>query len=49
MDLGVLTEKDVARMEEEVKAEIEKAFNEIEKLPIALNYENFEKTAVAEL
>ena len=49
MDLSVLTEKDIERMEEEVKAEIEEAFKEIDKLPIALNYDNFEKTAVAEL
>jgi len=49
MDLGVLTEKDIERMEEEVKAEIEEAFQEIEKLPIVMNYENIEKTAVAEL
>jgi len=49
MDLGVLTEKDIERMEEEVKAEIEEAFKEIEKLPIVMNYENIEKTAVAEL
>ena len=49
MDLGVLAEKDIERMEEEVKAEIEEAFQEIEKLPIVMNYENIEKTAVAEL
>jgi len=49
MDLGVLTEKDVERMEKEVKAEIEEAFQEIEKLPIVMNYESIEKTAVAEL
>jgi hypothetical protein len=49
MDLGILTEKDVERMEEEVKAEIEGAFQEIEKLPIVMNYESIEKTAIAEL
>jgi len=49
MDLGILTEKDVEGMEKEVRAEIEEAFNEIEKLPIVMNYENFEKTAIAEL
>jgi pyruvate dehydrogenase E1 component alpha subunit len=49
MDLGILTEKDVERMEEEVKAEIEEAFSKIENLPIVMNYENIEKTAIAEL
>jgi pyruvate dehydrogenase E1 component alpha subunit len=49
MDLGILTEKDIEQMEEEVRAEIEEAFQEIEKLPIIMNYEDIEKTAVAEL
>jgi len=49
MDLGILTEKDIERIEAEVKAEIQDAFNEVEKLPKTVNYANFERTAVAEL
>lgn len=49
MDLGVLTDKDVEQMEAEVKAAIQDAFAQIEKLPPALNYADFAKTAVAEL
>jgi pyruvate dehydrogenase E1 component alpha subunit len=49
MDLGVLTEKNVERIEEEVKADIQAAFKEIENLPWGVDYERFEKTAIAEL
>jgi len=49
MDLGILTDKDVERIEAEVKAEIQAAFAEIEKLPRTVNYADFAKTAIAEL
>jgi TPP-dependent pyruvate/acetoin dehydrogenase alpha subunit len=49
MDLGILTEKDVERIEEEVKADIQAAFQEIENLPLGVDYDTFEKTAIAEL
>jgi len=49
MDLGILTEKDVERIEEEVKADIQAAFKEIENLPGGVDYEKFEQTAIAEL
>jgi TPP-dependent pyruvate/acetoin dehydrogenase alpha subunit len=49
MDLGILTEKDVERIEEEVKADIQAAFKEIENLPLGVDYDTFEKTAIAEL
>jgi len=49
MDLGILTEKDVERIEEEVKTDIQAAFKEIENLPSGVDYEKFEQTAIAEL
>jgi TPP-dependent pyruvate/acetoin dehydrogenase alpha subunit len=49
MDLGILTEKDVERIEEEVKADIQAAFKGIEELPGGVDYDTFEKTAIAEL
>lgn len=49
MDLGILTEKDVEQIEEEVKADIQAAFEEIENLPWGVDYDTFEKTAIAEL
>ena len=50
LDLGVITEADVERLEEEVKAEIQEAFEEVEKLPkVSSPYENLEKLAIAEL
>jgi len=50
VDLGVLTEEDVDRLEEEVKAEIQEVFAEVEKLPkMSSPYENLERLAIAEL
>ena len=55
MDLGVLTEEDVDRLEAEVKAEIQAAFDEVEALPVSIpsyragSLEELEKTAIAEL
>ena len=55
MDLGVLTEEDVDRLEAEVKTEIQAAFDEVEALPVAIpsyragSLEELEKTAIAEL
>ncbi len=47
MDLGVLTQKDVDRLEEEVKAEIQEAFEEVDKLPARSGvYEQLQKTAI---
>jgi len=47
MDLGVLTEEDVDRLEAEVKAEIQAAFDEVEKLPASGgSLEDLKKTAI---
>ncbi len=47
LDLGVLTEEDVDRLEEEVKAEIQETFKEVDKLPARSGvYEQMEKTAI---
>jgi len=55
MDLGVLTEEDVDRLEAEVKAEIQAAFDEVEALPVSIpsyragSLKELEETAIAEL
>ena len=50
MDLGVLTEADVERLEVEAKDEIQGVFDEVDKLPSrAPTYEEMEKLAIAEL
>jgi len=50
MDLGVLTEEDVDRLEAEVKAEIQAAFDEVDKLTASSDaLGELEKTAIAEL
>ena len=50
MDLGVLTEADVERIDAEVKDEIKDAFEEMEKLPAAaISLDSLEKLAIAEL
>ncbi len=55
MDLGVLVEADVDRIEAEVKAEIQAALDEVEALPVTVpsyragSYEELERTAIAEL
>jgi len=50
MDLGVLTEADVERLEKEVAAEIKAAFDEVDKIPARTGvYEEMEKMAIAEL
>ncbi len=50
MDLGVLTEEDVNRIETEVKDEIKDVFEKMEKLPaMASPLGNLEKLAIAEL
>jgi len=50
MDLGVLTEADVERLEKEVAAEIQAALDEVDKIPARTGvYEEMEKTAIAEL
>ena len=47
MDLGVLTEADVDRLEVEVKAEIEAVFEKVDKKPARTGmYEEMEKTAI---
>ncbi|HEY91134.1 MAG TPA: thiamine pyrophosphate-dependent dehydrogenase E1 component subunit alpha [Dehalococcoidia bacterium] len=47
MDLGVLTEADVERLEKEVAAEIQAALDEVDKMPAITNvYEEMEKTAI---
>ena len=47
MDLGVLTEEDVDRLEVEVRAEIQAAFEEVDKLPVRTGiFEEIEKTAI---
>jgi pyruvate dehydrogenase E1 component alpha subunit len=50
MDLGVLTEEDVDRLEAEVKTEVQEVFEEVEKMPpIRRSLEDVERTAIAEL
>ena len=50
MDLGVLTEEDVERLEAEVKDEITDVFDEMDKLPAATGPAgNLEQLAIAEL
>ena len=55
IDLSVLTEEDVDRLEAEVRAQIRAAVEEVEALPVTLpsfraaSLEEFEKTAIAEL
>ena len=49
MDLGVLTQADVDRLEEEVAVEIKAAVEAIKALPPSWTYQEFEKTAIAEL
>jgi pyruvate dehydrogenase E1 component alpha subunit len=49
MDIGVLNEGDINRLEEEIAAEIEAAFEAASALPISRNYEKVKMTAVAEL
>ncbi len=50
MDLGVLTDKAIEIIEAEVKAEIQAAFNEVDKIPANLSfYEDFKKGVIAEL
>jgi TPP-dependent pyruvate/acetoin dehydrogenase alpha subunit len=49
MDLGVLTEKDVERIEAEVKAEIQAALGKAEALPRAGSLQEIEKSAIDEL
>ena len=47
MDLGVLTQEDVDRLEAEVKDEIQAAFNEVDAIPARAGfYEQMEKTAI---
>jgi len=48
-DLGMLTQTDVDRLEEEVAAEIEAALAAIKNLPPSSTYEAFEKSAIDEL
>ena len=49
MEMGILTEAAVNRLEDEVKAEIDAAVEAVEDLPPFRTYEDFEKTAIAEL
>ena len=49
MDLGVLTDEDVKRIEAEVGVEIKAAFDKVEPLPRAGSMEEIVKTAIAEL
>ncbi len=49
MEMGVLTEADINKLETEVEAEIEAAFEEANSLPRPGGYEALKKTAVAEL
>lgn len=49
MEMGVLTEADINKLETEVEAEIEAAFEEANSLPRPGGYEELKKTAVAEL
>ena len=50
LDLGVLTEEDVARLEAEVKAEIQTVLEEVDKLPARRSaFEHPEKLVIAEL
>lgn len=50
MDLGVLTEKDVERIETEVKKDIQIAFAEVDEMPPKEDlFELYQKTAIAEL
>lgn len=49
MDLGVIDEEYVQRLEGEVAAEIDEAVARVESLPGRRSYEDLEKTAIAEL
>ena len=49
MDLGMLTQADVDGLEEEVASEIEAAVEAVKALPPSSTYQEFEKTAIAEL
>ena len=49
LELGVLEQADLDRLEEEVAAEIDAAVEAIKDLPPSRTYEEFEKTAIAEL
>ena len=49
MDLGVLTQADVDRLEAEVAAEVEAAVEAVSELPPARTYQEFEQSAIAEL
>jgi len=49
MDLGVLTEADVERLEKEVAAEIQAAFDKVEPLPQAGSIDDIINSAIAEL
>ena len=49
MDMGVLKQADIDRLEEEVAAEIEAAVEAVKDLAPSRTYEEFERTAIAEL
>ncbi len=49
MDLGLLTEASVEQLENEIKAEIKDVFEKVDKMPKRDEYDNFVKTAIAEL
>jgi len=49
IELGVLEQADIDRLEEEVAAEIEAAVEAVKDLPPSRTYEEFERTAIAEL
>ncbi len=48
MEMGILTEKDVSNFEEEIRKELEEAFEAASALPPRISYEKFMKTAIAE-
>ncbi len=50
MEQGILTERDVERIEDEVKDEIKAVFVEVDKMPLREDFfELYQKTAIAEL
>jgi len=49
MELGILTEESVQKLEDEVAAEIEEAVEKVEDLPTYRTYQDHENTAIAEL
>jgi pyruvate dehydrogenase E1 component alpha subunit len=49
IDLGLLTDASIEQIETEVKAEIKAVFETVDKMPVRNEYDNFVKTAIAEL